>query len=130
MRDLRRGDVVLVAFPFVRARELQRKLRPAVVVQADRYNRRRAAVVLAAITSTRAHRDLPCKVAVAQKTAEGRAGGLRTDSVIDCQTLVTLPVDEIVRRIGTFPPATIAQIDRALADALGLPASPAGSRGR
>ncbi|MBI3015895.1 MAG: type II toxin-antitoxin system PemK/MazF family toxin [Candidatus Tectomicrobia bacterium] len=54
MIKLSRGDTVLVAFPFVTQTHVQRRRRPALVVQADRYNRRRAAVILAAITSSRA----------------------------------------------------------------------------
>jgi mRNA-degrading endonuclease toxin of MazEF toxin-antitoxin module len=120
MLDLRRGDVVLVSFPFVEAGEARRKLRPALVIQADRYNRRRNAVILAAITSARAHRHLPCKVAVARESAEGRAGGLRTDSVADCQTLVTIPREEILRRIGRFPASLMARVDAGIRDAVGL----------
>lgn len=76
MTELRRGDVVLVAFPFIAQRQVQRKRRPALVVQADRYNRRRAAVIIAAITSARAHRHLPCKLPVAKDSPEGREAGL------------------------------------------------------
>lgn len=120
MVELRRGDVVLVSFPFVAQGTAQRKSRPAIVIQADRYNRRRAAVVLAAITSTRAHQALPCKVLVLRESPAGRAGGLRLDSVVDCRTIVTVPREEIVRKLGTFPAATMAQVDAALKDALGL----------
>jgi len=120
MIDVRRGDVVLVAFPFVSAREIQRKRRPAVVVQSDRYNHRRGAVILAAITSTHAKSDLPCKVRVRRESREGRSAGLRTDSIVDCQTIVTIPREEILRRIGRFPLAVLERIDRALQDALGL----------
>ena len=132
MPDVRRGDVVLIAFPFVAAGVAQRKLRPAVIVQADKYNVRRAAVVLAAITSSQTHAALACKVPVAKDSPDGRAAGLRTDSIVDCQTVVTVPRDEIVRRIGAFPPGVLAQIDRALMDALGLPAragNPGSGRG-
>lgn len=118
--DLRRGDVILVAFPFVASHEVQRKLRPAVVVQADRYNRRRAVVLVAAVTSSRPGVDLPCKVPVEKDSAEGRLAGLRVDSVVDCQTLATLPQDEIVRRIGRFSPVMLSRIDHALKDALGI----------
>jgi len=62
MIELHRGDVVLVAFPFIAQRQVQWKRRPALVVQADRYNRRRAAVIIAAITSARAHQHLLCKL--------------------------------------------------------------------
>jgi mRNA interferase MazF len=120
MIDLRRGDVVLVAFPFVVQGSAQRKRRPAVVVQADRYNRRRAAVIIAAITSTRAHERLPSKVSVAQESPAGRQAGLKLDSVVDCQTLATVPREEIVRHLGRFPPELMQRIDQALEDALGL----------
>ena len=120
MIDLCRGDVVLVAFPFVTRRQDQRKRRPALVVQSDRYNRRRAVVIIAAITSSRAHERLPCKVPVAKDSPEGREAGLKLDSVVDCQTLATIPRDEIVHRLGRLPPELMRRIDHALEDALGL----------
>jgi len=118
--ELHRGDVVLIAFPFVAEGRLERKRRPAVVVQADRYNRRRAAIVIAAITSTQGHKELPSKVVVTRASAAGRLARLRLDSVVDCQTLATVPREEIVARLGAFPPDTMRDIDRALADALAL----------
>lgn len=123
--DLHRGDVILIAFPFIAGGQLQRKRRPAVIVQADRYNRRRDAVVIAAITSSHGHKELPSKVLVRKNAPAGRQGGLRLDSVVDCQTLATVPRDEIVGRLGRFPLDTLRQIDRALADALALPMTPA-----
>ena len=123
MIDVSRGDVVLVAFPFVARHEVQRKRRPALVVQADRYNRRRAAVIIAAVTSTRAHRELPSKVVVHKNTLEGRQAGLRLDSVIDCQTLATIPREGIVTRLGQCSTHVMRRIDLALADALGLRSS-------
>ncbi len=113
--DLHRGDVVLIAFPFATQSQVQRKRRPA------RYNRGRAAVIVAALTSTRAHEHLPCKLPVAKDSPEGREAGLRLDSIVDCQTLATVPREEIVRRLGSFPPETMRRVDQALQDALGLP---------
>ena len=120
MIEVRRGDLILIAFPFIAQGTMRRKRRPAVVVQADRYNRRRAAVIIAAITSTRTHEDLPCKVTVRKDSPEGRATGLRLDSTVDCQTIATVPKEEIVRRLGAFPEETIKKVDLALQDALGL----------
>lgn len=90
------------------------------MVQSDRYNRRRAAVIIAAITSTRTHERLPCKVFVGQHTLEGREAGLKPDSVVDCQTLATVPRDEFVRHLGRFPPELMLKINEALEDALDL----------
>jgi mRNA-degrading endonuclease toxin of MazEF toxin-antitoxin module len=121
--DAKRGDVVLIGFPFVAQGTARQKRRPAVVVQADRYNRRGAAVIIAAITSTRAHTELPCKVTIRKDSPTGRAANLRLDSVVDCQTIATVPKEEIVRRLGSFPSETMKKIDLALQDALGLTAS-------
>lgn len=118
--ELRRGDVVLIAFPFTAGGQLHRKRRPAVVVQADRYNRRRDAIVIAAITSSQGHKQLPSKVLVRKNTPAGRQAGLRLDSVIDCQTLATVPREEVVARLGAFPPNVIREVDLALGDALAL----------
>lgn len=121
-REIARGDVVLVAFPFIAEGQMQRKLRPALIVQADRYNQRRSAVIIAAITSARTHARLPCKLPVEKDSLDGRRAGLRLDSTVDCQTLATIPTDEVVRRLGRFPPEFMRRADRALGDALGLPA--------
>ncbi len=84
----------------------------------------RAAVIVAALTSTRAHEHLPCKLPVAKDSPEGREAGLRLDSIVDCQTLATVPREEIVRRLGRFPPETMRRVDQALQDALGLREAP------
>jgi mRNA-degrading endonuclease toxin of MazEF toxin-antitoxin module len=118
--ELRRGDVVLIAFPFITEGQVARKRRPALVVQADRYNRGRRAVVIAAITSTVPYKDLPCKVGVKKDSPAGRQANLRLDGIVDCQTLATVPRDEIVARIGRFPPDVMRRVDRGIEDALGL----------
>lgn len=120
MLESRRGDVVLVAFPFIAEGGAQRKRRPALVVQADAYNRRRNAVIIAAITSSRAHANLPCKVLVERDSVEGRRAGLRMDSLVDCQTLATVPRDEVVHHLGSFSHDLMGRVDRALEDALGI----------
>ena len=120
--DRRRGDVVLVAFPFLTAGKMATKRRPALVIQGDRYNVRRTGIILAAITSAATGRTLPCKVPVAHRSAEGRRAGLRLDSVIDCQTIATVPSEEIVSKLGTLTPELMARVDEALKNALGLTA--------
>ena len=79
-------------------------------------------MIIAAISSPQSSAQLPCKVLVAKDSPEGREAGLRLDSVVDCQTLATIPRGEIVRRLGRFPEDVMRRLDRALQDALGLPA--------
>jgi mRNA-degrading endonuclease toxin of MazEF toxin-antitoxin module len=40
--------------------------------------------------------------------------------VVDCQTLATVPREEIRGRLGAFPASVMARVDTALKDALGL----------
>ena len=126
--ELKRGDVVLIAFPFVAGGAVQRKRRPAVVVQSNRYNRQRDAVIIAAVTSSTAWKNLPCKVLVTKKSVAGAKAGFRLDSVIDCQTLATVPRDEIVSVMGRLPSDTMRRIDLALTDALQIEDTPARQR--
>lgn len=118
--DLRRGDVVLVTFPFAGTTKGGQKKRPALVVQHDRYNRRRAVIILAAITSKKAHQRLPCKVPVTKNSPAGRQAGIKLDSVVDCQTLGTIPREVITKKLGSLPKGVMRKIDAALQDALGL----------
>ncbi len=80
-------------------------------------------MIIAAITSTRTHANLPCKVAVRKDRPSGRTAGLRLDSVVDCQTMATVPKEEIVLRLGTFSEETMEQVDLALQDSQGLTTS-------
>lgn len=77
-------------------------------------------VIIAAITSTQSHKEVPSKVVVEKDSPEGRRAGLKIDSVVDCQTLATIPRSETVARIGRFSDEVIARINRGLQDALGL----------
>lgn len=113
-----RGDVVLVHFPF--ASTTGTKLRPAVVVQNDRYNRRLNTTVIAAVTSNVRHQSDPCQVAVDPATADGAATGLLKDSAIKCENLATVETDLIRRKIGTLPPALLSALGDAIKDSLGL----------
>ena len=81
---------------------------------------KRNVVILAAVTTSRKGRDLPCKVFVASDSPEGLEAGFRIDSVVDCQTLTTLPSGGVIARLGRVPTGTLADVDRALEDALGL----------
>jgi mRNA interferase MazF len=60
--NLKRGDVVLVQFPF--SSGTASKLRPAIVVQADVNNRRLSNVILAAVTSRTHHSGEPTQLLI------------------------------------------------------------------
>jgi mRNA interferase MazF len=115
---MKRGDIVLVAFPH--ANGTASKRRPALIVQADFYNQRISNVLLAAITGNLARARDPAHYLVEVSTAEGSQSGLNKDSLISCLNIAVLPKSAIGPTIGELPAATMLKIDLCLKAALGL----------
>jgi len=115
-KALHQGDVVLVPFPF--ADLTGRKMRPAVIVSADPQG---GEIVLAFITSVLTNRSpRGAEVEMLRSNAEFRRTGLKGDSLLRLDKLVTLSASLIFRRLGTVGPATEADINAMLRRALGL----------
>ena len=118
----RKGDVVLVAFPYTTDEgQTQTKRRPAVIISNDYNNGRLDDVLLVPLTSnvTRASHE-PTQVVVQMTSPEGKAGGLRRDSVIDCTVIATIPRTLLVSKIGAFPNEVMERIDMCLMVALSI----------
>jgi mRNA interferase MazF len=115
---MKRGDVVVVEFPFVDG--TRGKNRPALVLQNDRDNRRLANTVVAMITGNTRHADEPTQVLVDPSVGEGIASGLHGPSAGKCGNLFTIRQQDVVRKIGTLPDVLQASVDSALKKALGL----------
>ena len=116
---LKRGDVVIVRYPF--SSGTGGKLRPALVVQCDRNNRRPTNVVLAAITTTTHRSGEPTQLLVEFATAAGRQSGLVSDSVVTCENLATVTQGGVRRKIGSLPDDSMAQINDCLKASLAIP---------
>lgn len=112
----RRGDVVLVLFPNSDLRTAKR--RPALVVQADDLQTGIAQTVLALITSNLARAGHPSRIAVHLSTDEATQAGLRTDSVIMTDDLVTVSDSLIAKVIGQYQ--DWERLDAALRHTFGL----------
>jgi len=125
----RKGDVVLVSFPYTTDDgQTQTKRRPAVLISNDYNNARLDDVLLVPLTSntSRAARE-PTQVVVKMDSEEGKLGGLRLDSVIDCTVIATIPKTLLVSKIGAFPQEVMERVDQCLmiAMAIGRPLGPA-----
>ena len=113
---LHQGDVVLVPFPF--ADLTGRKVRPAAIVSADPQG---PELILAFITSVMTNRSpRGAEVELLRSDAEFRVTGLKTDSLLRLDKLVTLSRGVISRRLGTTGPATKTAIAAMLRRALDL----------
>ncbi len=113
---VRRGDVVQVDWPY--SDRTGSKVRPAVVVQDDMYNRLLADTVLALISRT--HRAAGTTEVDIDPATEPHCG-LRYRSVISCTNLLTVDQGLIVKAIGHLGPASLQRLDAALKRSLGLP---------
>jgi mRNA interferase MazF len=117
--NVRRGDVVLVLYPFASGRGGSR--RPALIVQNDADNARFHNTIVAQIT-TNLHRVAePTHLLIEQMTAEGQQAGLLHDSAVSCSDLATVHEDRIDRVIGHLSDTVMHRIDVCLKTALGLP---------
>lgn len=118
----KKSDVVLVSFPYTTDDgQTQTKRRPAVIISNDYNNARLDDVLLVPLTSnvSRGARE-PTQVVVEMNTPEGKAGGLRLDSVIDCTVIATIPKTLLVTKIGAFPNEVMERVDMCLMIALSI----------
>src|SRR5438876_24872 len=97
---IRQGDVVLVPFPF--ADLTGNKVRPSAVLSSDL---QQPEIIVAFVTSVLTNRSpRGAEVAVLQNDPEFRATGLKTDSLIRFDKLVTLERTVVKRRLGAVGP--------------------------
>src|SRR5207253_9592076 len=92
-----RGEIVLVDYPF--SDRTGSKVRPALVVQTDALNHRIDDTILAAISRS-THRASATQFFIDIATSEGRATGLRQNSMIQCENLLTYDQKLIIMTIG------------------------------
>jgi mRNA interferase MazF len=117
--SIQRGDVVLLQAPFTS--RAGAKTRPMLVVQNDVNNARMANTILVFITTNLARASEPTQVLVDVQTPEGRSSGLKQNSVVSCENLLTVAQRDILRTIGHLPGTLMQQVDQALKVSLDLP---------
>src|SRR5207253_9044501 len=117
---VRRGEVVLVDFPY--SDHTGSKVRTALVVQADAWDQRLDDTILALITSSRHRRvGAATQLVIDITTAEGQQTGLRLNSVIQGENLLTYDQGLILRVLGRLSATSMEQMNTCLKAALGIP---------
>ncbi|MEW6668514.1 MAG: type II toxin-antitoxin system PemK/MazF family toxin [Thermodesulfobacteriota bacterium] len=115
----KRGDVILVQFPF--SSGVQTKRRPALVVQCDRNNRRLDNTIIAMIcTNVSRAGEEPTQYLIALETPDGKQSGLVSTSVVKCENLFTVEQSLVKRVLGSLPETSMVQIDKCLKASLGI----------
>jgi|SRR6185437_16170 len=116
----RRGEIVILDVPY--SDRTGSKVRPALIIQADVYNQKLTQTVIAIITSS--HRRIvgaKTQLFIDVTTTDGQKTGLRSDSVIQCNHLVTINQATIHNTIGRLSGSLMLQIDQCLKESLGIP---------
>ena len=116
---IRRGDVVLVPFPYVTDFR-KAKTRPALVVQNDVGNRFASTIIVALISSSIPEKRYPMHFHIDHPSHTAKAAGIDRPSIVKMETLLTLPRQAILRRVGALPTESMAEADVALAFSVGL----------
>ncbi|MDB5322589.1 MAG: transcriptional modulator of MazE/toxin, MazF [Phycisphaerales bacterium] len=116
--NVQRGDVVLVDYPYSGGGGA--KVRPALVIQNDRDNRRLLNTIVAQITSITRRAPEPTQIVINLATPEGRQSGLRQDSVVNAVNLLTLDKGKILRKLGNLPAPVMQRVNECLKAALEL----------
>lgn len=116
---MKRGDVVIVDFPFTSGQ--QSKVRPAVVIQNDRDNQRLTKTVVAMVTGNLRRAAEPTHLTIDPATAEHATSGLHAPSVVVCVNLFTIDQSNVLRTIGQLSGNTLNKLDDCLRAALALP---------
>ena len=109
--NYKRGDVVLVRFPFTDLTTTKR--RPALVISTDLYNQFQANLIIAAITS-QTHR-LGIGDCLIQNW---RAAGLVKPSQVKA-TIATIEQSLVLKKLGTLASNDMEIVEQALAKVLG-----------
>lgn len=112
----KRGDIVRVLFP--NSNLVSAKRRPALVVQADNLNTGLSQVLLAMITSNMSRANHPSRITVLLNSAEGKMSGLRLNSVIMIDNIITVLETEIDSVLGELP--DMQAVNKALKYTFGL----------
>lgn len=113
MTTYRRGDIVLVPFPF--SDLSQAKRRPALVISTDAFNKAAREIVIAQITSRTRARALPGDYLVSR----WKEAGLIAPSLVRAR-VTTLQNTLPARTLGRMPDDEMSAVSRSLAGALGL----------
>jgi mRNA interferase MazF len=118
--NVQRGDIVMVDWFF--SDRTGSKRRPALVVQADAYNSALDDPILALITgSARRRVGAATQLEIDIATPDGIQTGLVINSVVQCENLVTVDRNFILRIRGRLSAALMHKVNECLKAALDVP---------
>ena len=117
---VQRGDLVLVDYLY--SDRTGSKVRPCLVVQNDQNNQRNDDTIVVTIsTNTQRAQTEPTQLLIDLATAEGRQSGLLHTSAMQCENVLTIDCQFVLRKIGSLPVQFMQQVNDCLKASLGIP---------
>lgn len=113
MTDYKRGDVVLVPFPF--SGQTATKKRPAIIISSDRYNEMSADIIIMAITSQIGYISDFGEF----KIADWQRAGLLKPSAVKF-ALSTIEQGLVLKKLGSLSANDLSLLNQALKKLLAL----------
>lgn len=114
---MKRGDVVLIQFPF--SDLSSSKVRPALVVSSDNYTQKgRDAIFIVISSNIKNVQDTD--LLIKSDSPDFPMTGLKTDSLFRTDKIVILSEALAIRQLGTASPGIMKTIDKMLVDVLGI----------
>jgi len=106
----KRGDVVLISFPFTDLTSTKR--RPALIVSPDSFNKLQQDLILAAITSQISEDE----IAIVLADQDFQEGELPRKSMVKLTKLFTIHSELVVKRVCTLSEKKMAEVLQKLRD--------------
>ena len=115
MTEYKRGDIVLVPFPFTDFSTL--KQCPALIISSDAFNRSREDVILVALTSQTESASKGGNYHI--KGAEQKRSGLLREGVALVGKIITIDQRLIRNRLGNLSPKVLEEISKRISKIIG-----------
>ena len=115
---MNRGQIVIVDFPFTSG--AQSKVRPALIIQNDRENRRLSKTIVTMITGNLHRIAEPTHLLIDPSTPDAASCGLHGQSLVSCVNVYTIDQASVKHVIGSLSSAAMVRVDACLRHAFDL----------
>ncbi|MHC5824846.1 MAG: type II toxin-antitoxin system PemK/MazF family toxin [Nostoc sp.] len=116
--NFQRGDIVLCSIPMPSTQLQQFKIRPSVIISANRLNDILDDVMVVPCTSNTSRLLTATQYLI--RGEEIALAGIRIESVVRCESIFTLNKSMIIRKLGSLTQEAINQVNFCLISALEL----------
>jgi len=118
--NYKRGDIVILPFPFIMKNGIKQKGRPALIISDHDIKRRFNDIILTGITSKVQKKINKTEYLINENSVNFKKSGLIKTSVVRCEYIMTISEEIINRKIGELPKKIMNIIDKKLKISIGL----------